>query len=73
MMMLPAVANRRNAPSVMPSAPTSRSMSSSQTTESLSVTSLASKLASALFLTWLRLVRMPVFVDRVEGVAEVVG
>ena len=24
-------------------------------------------------LTWLRLVRMPVFVDRVEGVAEVVG
>jgi len=28
---------------------------------------------SSTSLTWLRLVRMPVFVDRVEGVAEVVG
>ena len=47
MMMLPAISNRRNAPSVIPPAPISRSMSSSQITESLSITSLASKSARA--------------------------
>jgi hypothetical protein len=44
---VPAAANRRNAPSVMPPAPISRSMSSSQTTEPWSVTSLAFSSANA--------------------------
>ena len=50
-MTFPAAASRRNAPSVMPPAPISRSMSSSQITEPWSVTSLASRSASAVLLS----------------------